>query len=579
MKLGFLLCVCGVVVNAGISEFNTEKVPNKQEHIQDEILQAMKDSGVLDEMQGKLDTMLYENNEVKTENKAPKSYLTAQEETMMKMFIKEYNDDRKTQVSTDIVMSILRRVVKAPSPNLSSILVKLSPLMDVLVALNMKTKDVASLVDRQDPVFQSPAKTKDILHTLTENLKSELVRISLDEKKINQKQAPPKRKAAPKPKAAGMDMNDYISLGSSLLSGGNAGQLLNMLSGETDMSSMLSLIPTLLENPNSQDLIKKMLFSYLDSTPYGPMVRTAVDGWLNSAQGQDSVGVVFKYAEVFIKSESGKRLMRVMPKIMKTKDIDTFLELVHEEAEWNWAQVFDNFENSDYKEKILSQSSEYLVYFYEYFENPPKSLKKVPVLVNGFLMTNGIPTFDMKKPEQSIIAIANKGIKLFTTVKGFDTAPYIKAVNSAFSKALSNQSKGNKWSDLSSTQRSYLLARLIDTELVEPMQTVWTVYTYSVNNMSCAEHLLCQVNHNERKNNVDSRIAVVKASSLAASWALAHVKGHRGENYWDMYKQAVWHGAKGEDCITTYQVPAGKCDVFSWQKTNFMSTNYDHLEL
>ena len=32
------------------------------------------------------------------------------------------------------------------------------------------------------------------------------------------------------------------------------------------------------------------------------------------------------------------------------------------------------------------------------------------------------------------------------------------------------------------------------------------------------------------------RIAVVKAGSLAASWALAHVKNHTGEKYWEMYK-------------------------------------------
>jgi hypothetical protein len=32
------------------------------------------------------------------------------------------------------------------------------------------------IVERQAPVFDSPAKTKDIIHTLTENLKSELVR-------------------------------------------------------------------------------------------------------------------------------------------------------------------------------------------------------------------------------------------------------------------------------------------------------------------------------------------------------------------------------------------------------------------
>ena len=41
-----------------------------------------------------------------------------------------------------------------------------------------------------------------------------------------------------------------------------------------------------------------------------------------------------------------------------------------------------------------------------------------------------------------------------------------------FFQAYARQAKGNKWSELSSTQRSYLLARLIDTEIVEPMQVL-----------------------------------------------------------------------------------------------------------
>eukprot|EP00088_Acartia_fossae_P038116 TRINITY_DN3941_c0_g1_i3.p1 TRINITY_DN3941_c0_g1~~TRINITY_DN3941_c0_g1_i3.p1 ORF type:complete len:581 (+),score=127.84 TRINITY_DN3941_c0_g1_i3:81-1823(+) len=580
MKLGFLLLIVGGAVQGGVQEINTEQIPTKQENIQEEILQAMKDSGVLEEMQGKLDNMLYETNEVDSNKPKKKpSHLTTQEEKMLQAFIVEYNDDRSTKVNPELVLSIIRRVVKAPSPNLPSIFVQLTPLLDVLSSLGLKSNKLTEIVERQSPVFQSPAKTKDILHTLTENLKSELVRITLDEKKVNKKTPPPpKKKPAAQKAKSGMDLNDYLSLGSTLLAGGNGAQLLNMLTGETDMSSMLSLLPTLLQNSNSQDLLKKMFYSYLDSTPYGPMVKTYLDSWLNSAQGKDSIGLVFKYADIFMKSESGQRLVKVLPKIANANDLDAFLELVHEEAEWNWAQVFDNFQNSDYKEKILEQASEYIVYGYEYFENPPKQLKKVPVLINGFLMSNGIPTFDSKKPEQSVIGIINKGLKLFTTVKGFDCGPYVKAISKSFSKAFDRQSKGNNWSELNSKQRSHLLARLIDNELVEPMQSVWNVYTHSVNNLECAEHLLCLVNHNERKNNVDSRIAVVKASSLAASWALAHVKNNRGEKYWNMYK-AVWHGSKGEDCLTTYKVNGETCNIFAWQKTNFMSTNYDHIEL
>lgn len=74
-------------------------------------------------------------------------------------------------------MQILERVQKTPSPQLAQLFVQLAPLIDVISAIGAKTPDkVAAIVERQAPVFDSPAKTKDIIHTLTENLKSELVR-------------------------------------------------------------------------------------------------------------------------------------------------------------------------------------------------------------------------------------------------------------------------------------------------------------------------------------------------------------------------------------------------------------------
>ena len=90
--------------------------------------------------------------------------------------------------------------------------------------------------------------TKDVLHTLAENLKSELVRLTLDTpapaKKAPKREPPPKKEAPPKKKQkSGMDMADYLTLGSTLLKGGNAGQLLNILSGEADMATMLNLLP------------------------------------------------------------------------------------------------------------------------------------------------------------------------------------------------------------------------------------------------------------------------------------------------------------------------------------------------
>ena len=71
------------------------------------------------------------------------------------------------------------------------------------------------------------------------------------------------------------------------------------------------------------------------------------------------------------------------------------------------------------------------------------------------------------------------------------------------------------------------------------------------------------------------RVAVMKGSSLAVGWALS--QGSK-EAYWRLYK-AVWAGTKGEDCMVTYPVNGNTCQIFHWQKQNFMNTQYDHVEL
>jgi len=72
-----------------------------------------------------------------------------------------------------------------------------------------------------------------------------------------------------------------------------------------------------------------------------------------------------------------------------------------------------------------------------------------------------------------------------------------------------------------------------------------------------------------------TRLAVLKGSSLAVGWALS--QGSK-EAYWRLYK-AVWAGTKGEDCMVTYPVQGNSCQIFQWQKQNFMNTQYDHVEL
>ena len=172
----------------------------------------MKDSGVLDEWKDKLDDMLYNEVDEKNTEKKKLPVINEQEREMLRSFIDEYKTDANLEVSTDLILSVIDRVQKTPKPNLPQIFVQLGPVIDVIAAISQKTKDVKKIIDRQGPIFNSPAKPKDILHTLTENLKSELLRL-----RPQQKQA--KKEKPSQGGAGGLGLSDYLNLGATLLKG------------------------------------------------------------------------------------------------------------------------------------------------------------------------------------------------------------------------------------------------------------------------------------------------------------------------------------------------------------------------
>merc|ERR1712055_102889 len=219
----------------------------------------MQDSGVLKEWKDKLDKLdniLNEENEI-TENVPKtnrKSYLTQVEKEMISSFIEEYASEQQLGVSTDLLMSIVERVQKTPKPNLPQIFVQLGPVIEVVSALSKKTSELEKIIDRQGPVFDSPAKTKDVLHTLAENLKSELVRLTLETpppqpKKKSPPPPPPKEKKENKPE-------DYLT---NFFKTGNGEQLLALLSGSGDMSALNNILPQLLGGGNYAEILLNLV--------------------------------------------------------------------------------------------------------------------------------------------------------------------------------------------------------------------------------------------------------------------------------------------------------------------------------
>merc|ERR1719228_1325903 len=200
MKLGGCFIVFVTLVRYGLGkENNVDNLVNQNDdhHVQEDILSAMKDSGVLEEWKEKLEKLgniMQKENEVDDQNVSDvqkKSVFTKQELDMLTSFINEYSSDQHLVVSTELIINIVERVEKSTKPNLPQIFVQLGPVIDVISALSKKTQDLEKIIDRQGPVFDSPAKTKDVLHTLAENLKSELVRLTLETPTKPAKKSPP----------------------------------------------------------------------------------------------------------------------------------------------------------------------------------------------------------------------------------------------------------------------------------------------------------------------------------------------------------------------------------------------------
>jgi len=574
VALLFCEALCGV-------EQTAENGRQKHDHLQEEILAAMKDSGVLKEWKEKLDDMLYKENEVEDsiiQKAQKKSMINKQEKDMLRSFVEEYKNDQGLTVSTDLILQIIERVQKTPKPNLPQIFVQLGPVINVVSAISQKTSDIQKIIDRQSPIFESPAKPKDILHTLSENLKSELVRLTLDSKPTPKKTQQPKKEKTKPAQAPGMGLADYLTLGSTLLQGGNGAQLMSLLSGEADMSSMLTLLPQLIEMGNYKDLLTKMVGSYIGNTPYGAIIQQYAGTFLESDQGTKFADGFYSAFETFVKSESWSKLTKLVPQVMAAKDMEAMLNVLTKEAESNWGMFFDSIDNSDYKENMMDTISHYIVKAYYFYQSIPSNsmISQAPLLINGLLVSYRLPAFSTRNPIESLINILAKSIKLYSPWKKLDIAPHAKLVTTALTQAYQTQAKGNTFAKLGAEEKQALIARLLDAELVSPIQTVWAVYSHASSKPECTEHLLCLINQQEvRTNQGQARLAVMKGSSLAAGWALSQSSKDR---YWRLYK-AVWAGSKGDTCMDIYPVKGKTCQIFDWQKSSFMNTQYDHVEL
>ena len=186
---------------------------------------------------------------------------------------------------------------------------------------------------------------------------------------------------------------------------------------------------------------------------------------------------------------------------MQWCNVNKHYQVLTAEAEDNWELFFANIKNEDYKENFLEGFAAMIVNGLEMYESIPRDsmLGQAPLLVNGFLIANKLPGYNSKKPLESVLKIVTKAWKMYSPVKDVDIGPHIEVVTEALSQAYQAQSQGNSFTKLSSKEKKALITRMVDSEIISPVQHVWSAYDKSRTEPTCAKHLLCLVNLREVK--------------------------------------------------------------------------------
>jgi hypothetical protein len=88
----------------------------------------------------------------------------------------------------------------------------------------------------------------------------------------------------------------------------------------------------------------------------------------------------------------------------------------------------------------LEAAAEYMVQAHDFVQSPPQDSMwaKVPVVLNGLLVSQRLPTLDLKNPVESVTKIANKAIKLFTTWK-LDLRPHVTSITDTLATVYERQ--------------------------------------------------------------------------------------------------------------------------------------------
>ena len=326
-----------------------------------------------------------------------------------------------------------------------------------------------------------------------------------------------------------------------------------------------------------------------------PMAQMMVKHLASNPDYLDYILTGIDYMENFFESESGKRIVNIIPKLM-TASTEEALELFTREADYNQEAFFNMMANGDIAETFLRQMARFFIKCFAYAKQALDDDLKFAIM-NGMLISNKFPPLNRKNLLKSCVELVEKVIRLFTVYR-METDLYqeVKLVTDEFEKLYF---RFDDFERLSEKEVEHVIGKFLEDNVFGPFKDAWLVHRQvTVVDERCAPQLACIFNRNYRGSNQIVR-SVVRGLSAAMSysWASAFTEEEgvsaeqldearaRGQ---EKKKKKEEEGGGSPSSCEEYKPkmlgdgdrPVGECDVLKEENQKLqMNLSYEHNEL
>jgi len=261
-------------------------------------------------------------------------------------------------------------------------------------------------------------------------------------------------------------------------------------------------------------------------------------------------------------SEEGEEFVRIVPLFMQESTREQGLEKLQESAQRHWEKFFSQLHNTDMRHKFLVQAAGTLNSGYQYLVQDEQKM----MFFNMFLMTQGLPAIQARNIIDSVMALVDQSLKIFTTYK-VDLKPARDSVKEFVQMIEKEYVPAAKFKKLNSDEQAELIARFLDENVMIVGQDIFIAHdwVHTKGNIQCAENIICSLNeHSVTKGPLQNK--VTNGLSLMLGWTWGNLSEDE-ETQFKMFDAAEL--VEGKPCSERYPEPSypePSCRIFDWRR-------------